>query len=140
MKEKAMQVLNLLRADSSITLNKMLLHGVGVDEAIVYCELVSRFFYFADNLTPDGYFFNTIIDLQKGTGLSGKRQRSAIRNLEKVGLLKTSLRGIPRKRYFKIETDIDVILAQISKGQEKVKQLEEKHWIANAIREVERNN
>lgn len=82
-------IYDLLRSDGSIVVNKNLIFAIGLNESIIYAELVSRFNYFSDrgNLASDGYFYNTISDLQSGTGLGEKPQRAAIKNLEKLGLI-----------------------------------------------------
>lgn len=102
---------DLLRADGSIVINKSLIFSIGLNESIIYAELVSRYYYFADKnrLTDDGYFYNTINDLHSGTGLGEKPQRTAIKNLKKLGLIDINLRGIPPKRYFCIVDNSDLI-------------------------------
>jgi len=117
-------IYDLLRADGSIVVNKNLIFSIGLNESIIYAELVSRFNYFADrgSLEDDGYFYNTISDLQSGTGLGEKPQRSAIKNLEKIGLIDIDRRGMPPKRYFAI-LDNEVLLKDLLK-KGKVKQAE----------------
>jgi len=113
-------IYDLLRADGSIVINKNLIFSLGLHESIIYAELVSRYIYFADkdNLTEDGYFFNTITDLQSGTGLGEKPQRTAIKNLEKLGLIDKNLRGIPPKRYFKVVDNSELLTNLLRKGKE----------------------
>lgn len=110
---------DLLRADGSIVMNKSLIFSIGHHESIIYAELVSRFNYFSDKnrLTEDGYFFNTINDLHAGTGLSEKPQRTAIKNLKKLGLIDVSLRGIPPRRYFTIVDNFDLIRDLLELGK-----------------------
>lgn len=116
----------LLQADGNISINKHLIHALGITEAILYCELLSRHSYFEDrgNLQEDGSFFNTIYDLQLGTGIGEKSQRTAIKNLEKLGLLKCKVKGVPARRYFYINFNID-LEEFIIKGEEKIKQIKE---------------
>jgi len=77
-------------------------------------------------LQPDGSFYNTIIDLTIGTGLHERAQRTAINNLKKLKLLQVQKRGIPAKRYFKINDDINLILKYIEKGTKKIEEMQEK--------------
>lgn len=100
----------LLQADGNISVNKNLIHAIGLNEAILYCELLSRHSYFEDRnqLQEDGSFFNTIYDLQLGTGMGEKSQRTAIKNLEKLGLLKCKVKGVPARRFFTINFDCDI--------------------------------
>ena len=41
-----MSLLDLLRSDGSIVVNKKLAHAIGIDAAIMYSELISKQFYF----------------------------------------------------------------------------------------------
>jgi len=117
-------IYDLLRADGSIVINKNLIFSIGLHESIIYAELVSRFSYFSDrgNLTEDGYFYNTISDLQSGTGLGEKPQRVAIKNLETLGLIDIDRRGMPPKRHFAILDNEQLLKDLLAKG--KIKQAE----------------
>lgn len=114
----------LLQADGNISINKNLIHAIGLNEAIIYCELLSRHSYFEDRgkLQEDGSFFNTIYDLQFGTGLCEKAQRTAIKNLEKLALLKCKVKGVPARRYFYINFNADME-DFIIQGEEKLEEL-----------------
>lgn len=106
------KVVSMLRSEGgSIILNKNLIKNVGMEAAAVYSELVSKYGYFKkrNQLTDDGYFFNTIEDLQKDTYLTEYLQRKAIKKLESFGLIKVELRGLPSKRYFKLNWDLNVL-------------------------------
>ncbi len=117
----------LLRADGSITVNKALTHAIGLNESILYCELVSRLIYFSDRgrLTKDGYFFNTINDLQAGTSLTGKQQRRALNRLEKLGLISTRLQGMPSKRHFRINLNMSLLGLCLQEGKDIMKEFKE---------------
>lgn len=121
-------VFELLRSDGSITINKALCFAVGINETIIYSELLSRFNYFKNEnkLTEDGYFYNTVDDLCLGTGLGEKAQRNAINNLVKLGLIETALKGVPARRHFKINENTDTILALIEEGKKQIDELEKK--------------
>lgn len=114
-------IYDLLRSDGSIVINKKLIFAIGLNEATIFSELISRYNYFADRnqLTSDGFFFNTISDLYSGTGLGTKPQRTAINNLKKLGLIECSLRGIPPKRYFRITDNFSVLEQLLNTGKEK---------------------
>ncbi len=104
-------LIELLRSDGSIVINKTLAKNIGLNEAIIYSELLSRYCYFSNRneLTADGYFFNTVKDLEDGTTLNDYSQRKAIKKLEELGLIKYDKRDLPAKRYFKIVDDIQTI-------------------------------
>ena len=100
-------VMQLLRADGSIVTNKKLMREVGPIEAILYGELFSRCAYFEERgmLTKDGFFYNTVEDMQKDTGLTRKLQKPAIDKLVNMGLIEMEIRGIPAKRHFRFTYD-----------------------------------
>jgi len=112
-------LLELLRSDSSIIVNKALSHALGLKAAVLLGEIISRYFYFEERgkLTEDGLFFNTIGDLQAGTSLTRYEQTSAIKVLEKEGLIKTHKRGLPRKRYFELTITDKKISDLMAKGK-----------------------
>ncbi len=103
-RNKVLGIEKQLENTPSIYISKALARLFGSNLAILYGELVSRYKYFdsKNQLTPDGYFFNTIEDLGKGTELGDKPQRAAINKLQELGLIEFKLRGLPAKRYFKI--------------------------------------
>lgn len=119
-------VYDLLRSDGSIVINKSLIHSIGLNESILFSELLSRQNYFESRGTLDdqGYFFNTQYDLQAGTGLGEKAQRTAISNLKRLRLIHCKLKGMPAKRYFKIIADDDLLFELLKDGKEKLKNLE----------------
>ncbi len=118
-------LMDLLRADGCTTTNKKLKHAIGNNEAELFSELVSRMFYFEDHnqLDSEGYFFNTVLDLQHGTALTDYQQRRAISKLEELQLISTRLKGSPPKRYFKITGDMQVIANYLLQGKEIMKEL-----------------
>lgn len=119
------RITSLLRNNGCITVNKYLIQVLGLSEAVLYCELCSRFEYFEDKeILDDGYFYNTQYDLQAGTGLGEKAQRTAISKLKKLNLIDVVRKGIPAKRYFKIIDDDENLLNLLSMGKEKLKRLE----------------
>ncbi len=104
--EKKIKVLfELIRSDGSITINKKLAWALGINAAILYSELVSRYAYFnkKGELDKEGYFYNTIEDLRYGTTLTRYKQDEAIKRLVKLKLLAVKTGGFRNKRYFKIK-------------------------------------
>lgn len=101
------EIIDLLRSDGSVIVNKRLIRAIGLKEAILYSELVSKAAYFNEKkkLTPDGFFFNTSENLRKDTGLTEYSQNQAIRNLKELGLIDYSLQGLPATKHFKIAAD-----------------------------------
>ena len=104
-RNKIDELIELIRSDGSIIINKKLAWAIGINAAILYTELVSRQKYFSDKgqLNKEGYFFNTIEDLRAGTTLTKYEQRPAIKKLIKLRLLTQKRGGFRNKRYFKIK-------------------------------------
>lgn len=103
MKKDINLLFDLLRADGSIVINKKLARGIGIQPAIMYSELLSKYKYFADrDMLKDGWFFNSIENMRKDTCLSEYQQREAIGKLRELGLIEYKLNGMPATRYFKI--------------------------------------
>ena len=116
---KGRTIYELLRADGSIVINKNLARTIGITEAIIYSELLSRYFYFEERgrIGADGYFYNTIGDLESGTTLTRRQQDPAIKRLVKLGLIQTKQAGIPAKRHFRITDNIDTLERLLDKGR-----------------------
>jgi len=103
MKKDIDLLFDLLRADGSIVVNKKLAKGVGLHQAIMYSELISKYLYFSKRgELKEGYFFNTVENMEQDTCLSDYQQREAIAKLKDLGLIDYKVKGIPPKRYFKI--------------------------------------
>ncbi len=101
-------------------------HAIGTAEASLYAELLGRGKYFAklNQLDDEGYFFNTVIDLQQGTALSDFQQRRAIKQLQELGLISVKLKDSPPKRYFRISKDAQTLISCLQKGREVMQDLE----------------
>ena len=99
-----MNILQLIASDSFITVSKEIIKKVGLEEAIILGELASEYDYWQKNkgLTPEGYFFSTIENIEDKTTLSEHKQRKALKTLKDKGLLDISIKGIPAKRYIKL--------------------------------------
>lgn len=102
-----MSVISLIASRNFIAVNKTLIKEFGLEEAIILGELASEHSYWADRgeLDADGYFFSTIENIEENTALKEKRQRSAINSLKDAGIIEVKLKGLPAKRYIKINAD-----------------------------------
>jgi hypothetical protein len=99
-----MSVLDLLRADGSIVVNKFMAKLIGLNEAIVLSELISwhKFHEDRNELKEDGLFYMTVEKLENNTTLTKHLQSKAITNLINYGLIEMKLKDLPAKRHFKI--------------------------------------
>ena len=94
---------HLLSSTAFIVLNKELARQVGLKEAILLADLISKEEYFiANGMIDDGWFFNTAKNIEKDTSLTSHQQRKAIKHLKSLGIIETKVVGIPAKQHFKI--------------------------------------
>lgn len=109
----------LLRADGSIVINKNLVRSIGLHESIIFGELLSlqAMWEKESRLQGDGSFYATIESLGKDVGLGDRAQRTAIKNLENLGLIAMEVKGMPAKRYFRVTQDTELILSYIAAGE-----------------------
>ena len=105
-------LLETLRADAYLTINKNLIKKIGLKETVLYSDLLSKSKYFMEkNISPGdrednkGWFFNTIENIKRDTGLSPFQQREVIIRLIEKGLIEHKLQDMPAKGYFRIRTD-----------------------------------
>lgn len=115
-------ILNLLRSNNYITVNKSLIKNVGVVAATMYSELCSRYHYFLNQGTlKDGFFYATINDISNNVGLSRDEQDTALKKLIKLGLVEKKVAKMKGdeapKRYLKITDNIDLILNLLNCNQ-----------------------
>ncbi len=118
-----------LNPDNTMTFNRLLAHSVGATETIILYTLISKYYYYERNsmLDEEGWFYVTIPDLHESSSFGGKIQRNAIKHLENLGFIQTALKGVPAKRYFKINNDLNLLQEYLEKGEE----------IANNIKNAE---
>lgn len=109
---KNMNILSLLASDNYIVINRDLLKKYGINVTLMLCELASEYNYFdKSGMLEDGMFYSTIDNINERTGLSKYQQSEALKVLDKIGIVKSVVKGIPAKRYFKI--DVEELAKQI---------------------------
>lgn len=109
-----------LNPDNTMTFNRLLAHSIGAVETIIFFTLVGKFYYYSDRemLEEDGWFYVTVPDLHESTSFGEKVQRNAIKHLENIGFIQTALKGVPAKRYFKVNNDMELLQEYLVKGKE----------------------
>lgn len=102
-----MSILSLLGSNNYIIYNSDIAKLFGVNESILLGLLSSKqdFWGKEDRLDGEGYFFITMEDIENKTSLSPHLQRKALNHLQEIGVIKIKYKGMPSKRYFKIETE-----------------------------------
>lgn len=111
-----MFVLNSISNDGFMMTNKKLCFAFDLNTSALLGELTSKYKYFKERkmLTSDGMFFCTVEDLYKSTSIKRMTQFRIIKVLEKKGILETKQRGIPQKRYFKINFENRYLISVLS--------------------------
>lgn len=104
----SLNILSLLRGNSFLTVSLPLAHKIGLLETIYLMDLLSKHDYHLERneLTTingvDGYFYACIDDMQKRTTMCRSTQDSCMKKLNLLGLVSHVVKGVPPKRYFKI--------------------------------------
>lgn len=93
-------VKQLLTSSNYWTLNKTVVKMFGIETAFLLTNLAE-----AETMMSgkDGWFYQTSETLEKITTLSRYKQDKGIEQLEEAGILQKDVRGIPAKRYFKLD-------------------------------------
>ena len=91
---------------NSLAVNKKIAKKFGIKSAILLGELINEFNYSYDNKENVGDFFPASIRrIEAETTLTKYQQDKAIKLLQKEGTLETMIKGLPAKRYFKINVN-----------------------------------
>lgn len=100
----SLNIQKLLASSNYMIVNKELLKNIGAIEALLLAELCNEYVYYyeTEQTDNDGYFYSTIENVEKNTGLSREQQDTALLHLIEKGIIDKNVKGIPPKRYFKI--------------------------------------
>ena len=96
-------LLELLRQDGFLMVNKRLIQLLGLGEAIILADFASCQIQFQDE---EGWWFSTHKDIEKATGFSEYKQNKIINNLISVGIVEKERRGVPAKNYYRVDTRV----------------------------------
>lgn len=89
----------LLMSSSYFVLNKQIVKAIGIEAGFLLTTLIEA----SDGLAnEDGWFYKTSPSLEEETGLSNHKQSKIIEELIKLGILEQENKGMPMKRYFRI--------------------------------------
>ena len=91
-----------------IRLPRPFIRKFSLNTAVMLSEIYSEYTYWRDRneLQPGGWFYSTIENIYKNTGLSKHQQLSACKELVNYGIIKIKYHGMPKKRYFKFDTSV----------------------------------
>ena len=101
-----MNVFHLLGQGSSWVISKLIARMIGLHEALLLSDLITKSHYFdkRGELNED-YFFNTMENISEDTTLSKHQIRKAIQTLIDLGLIKVKREGMPARIWYRIEND-----------------------------------
>lgn len=97
--QKATLAKELLLSSGYMTINKKVIKKLGIETAVLLSCFAEAENMMADN---EGWFFQTVEKVEEVTTLSRYRQDLAIEELKDKGILTQQNKGIPMKRYFKL--------------------------------------
>ena len=129
-----LNIICLLASDNYIVVNKDLIKEFGINTALMLGELASEYqYYYKNNMLENDMFFSTIENIEENTGLSKHQQKKALDELKSMGIIDVIVKGLPAKRYIKI--DINVLANKFANNwqtsSEKISKLEGKKVAGN---------
>ena len=89
----------LLMSSNYYTLNKQIVKSLGIESAFLLIILIEASDGLADE---DGWFYQTIEKIEELTGIGRHKQDKIIKDLIELKILEQKNKGVPCKRYFKI--------------------------------------
>ena len=112
--QENINIVSLLASDNFIVINRGLLKRYGLNVTLMLCELASEYNFYKKEgkLEDDGMFFSTIENITDKTGLSRYQQAEALKTLDEMGIVKSFVKGVPAKRFFKL--DIEKLASKIA--------------------------
>lgn len=133
-------IFDLLNPDNTMTFNRLIAHSIGAVETIIYFALISKCRYWEINnqLVEGEWFYSTTYDLQESTTFSEYQQKKAINKLEKLELIRCTTKGMPAKRCFVINDDLNLLYSIIEDGRKISEQLHEKSLEKNHQKSTQR--
>jgi hypothetical protein len=77
------------------------------DCALLLSDLITKQGYFLsqNQLTEDGYFFNTRENIENDCNISPYEQRKHLKTLKDFGVIEMKEMGLPKKTYYKVNED-----------------------------------
>lgn len=112
--------IDFLDSGNYIAANRSLIKAFGLHVAVIIGELASEAKYWKKRgQLEDGWFFSTVENIEEATGLNAYYQREAMKQLQELGFIETKYKGLPRKRYIRVNgMNIIQTIAQIEGEQE----------------------
>jgi len=95
--------LDYVAGGNFIAVNRSIVRAIGLHAAVLLGELADKARYFrSEKQLDDGWFYMTVDGTERNTGLGERAQRAAIDTLKECGAIDVAVRGMPRRRWFRI--------------------------------------
>jgi len=109
---------SLLSSTAYIVLNKELARKIGLKEAVLLADLISKEEYFNKlGECKNGWFFNTESNIFNDTTLTPRQQRKCLKTLKMHQIIEVKRMGIPAKNFFKINEHLVMQLLNNLSGE-----------------------
>lgn len=124
------EVWELLAHDNYCVFNKCIARALkNLHAAVLLGELVNEYKYFKSNnlLDEEGMFFSTVENIEQNISLNDYEQRKALQVLKDVGIVETKQKGLPARRFIKLNSSsiLKLICASsLSAGEQDLQRLE----------------
>lgn len=92
----------LILSNNYWALNKTVVRALGIEASLILTVLTEAESMMSDE---DGWFFQTIETIEEITTIKRHRQDISIKLLAELGILEQKNKGVPMKRYFRINYD-----------------------------------
>tara|TARA_R100000005_G_C4945255_1_gene168089 strand:+ start:343 stop:990 length:648 start_codon:yes stop_codon:yes gene_type:complete len=126
----------ILSSTAYLVVNKEVAKRVGLKEAVLLADLISKEIYFTDNnLLIQGYFYNTEDNIKNDTTLTPYQQRKCLKSLVSKGLIEVKRMGVPAKLHYKVSEEqvVKLLNNKTSKKQRTINKNKEKTTINKSI-------
>ena len=114
------KTIRLLNLENTLSINRLLAHSIGLQETLMYQALLSKYLYYLDNdlVDENGWFYSTASDLQESTTFTTKVQKRLADILCELNLIEKKLAGMPRKTYYRIVENDELLDDYLLQGEE----------------------
>jgi DNA-binding transcriptional ArsR family regulator len=120
-----------------IPLFSLLLHDLDIKEVVILSKIINNFNYFKDNnkLDNEGYCYILFSYISADTGYSYRSVTRAVKIIKDKGYIDTKIKGMPKKRFMKLNYDKirnEIMIGKIAR-ESRVNDLIEKNSLENEL-------
>ena len=100
--------LDLMFESDFVRVPRPFIRRFNLNTAVMLSEIYSEYTYWRDRdgLQDGGWFYSTIENMYYNTGLSKHQQLTACKELQEYGIIHVKYHGMPKKRYFKLNSKV----------------------------------